>query len=66
VFDGVWRGGVDDYQYDIWRKAMDHREQTHHKEEMEHPKGALILILVYLLAVILLWTHTYLRLWIKG
>jgi formate transporter len=29
-------------------------------------KGALLLILVYLLGVILLWTHTYLRLWIKG
>jgi hypothetical protein len=37
-----------------------------HKEEVEHPKGALILILVYLLGVILLWTHTYLRLWIRG
>ena len=44
---------------------MDAR-QTHHTEEMEHPKGALLLILVYLLSLILLWTHTYLRLWIKA
>jgi hypothetical protein len=43
---------------------MDDRE-THRKEEVEHPKGALLLILVYLLSLILLWTHTYLRLWIK-
>jgi hypothetical protein len=34
--------------------------------EVEHPKGALLLILIYLLSLILLWTHTYLRLWIKG
>ena len=44
---------------------MDDRE-THRKEEMDHPKGALFLILVDLLSGILLWTHTYLRLWIKG
>ncbi len=45
---------------------MDHTEQIHRKEEVEHPRGALILLLVYLLGTILLWTHTYLRLWIKG
>jgi hypothetical protein len=32
----------------------------------EHPQGALVLILIYLLLVVLLWTHTYLRLWIRG
>jgi hypothetical protein len=42
------------------------KEQMHPKEEVAHPKGALLLIVVYLLGVILLWTHTYLRLWIKG
>jgi hypothetical protein len=45
---------------------MDHKEQIHPKEEAAHPKGALLLMLVYLLGVILLWTHTYLRLWIEG
>jgi hypothetical protein len=43
-----------------------HGRETHCKEEMEHPKGALLLILVYLLSVILLWTHPYQRRWIKG
>ena len=45
---------------------MNHKEQMKPKEETDHPKGALILILIYLLGVILLWTHTYLRLWSKG
>lgn len=31
-----------------------------------HPRGALVFILVYLLMVVFLWTHTYLRLWLKG
>jgi len=44
---------------------MEDRE-TPRKEEIEHPKGALLLILVYLLSLILLWTHRYRRLWIKG
>jgi len=32
----------------------------------QHPRGALVFILVYLLLVVFLWTHTYLRLWLKG
>lgn len=31
-----------------------------------HPRGALVFILVYLLMVVFLWIHTYLRLWLKG
>jgi len=34
--------------------------------ENEHPKGALIFMLIYLLVLALLWTNTYLRLWLKG
>jgi hypothetical protein len=47
---------------------MDDQEAQHREEnsEVEHPKGALLLILIYLLSIILLWTHTYLRLLIKG
>jgi hypothetical protein len=33
--------------------------------ENEHPKGALLFILVYLVLLALLWTNAYLRLW-KG
>lgn len=32
----------------------------------EHPRGALLLILIYLLLVVSLWVHVYLRLWVKG
>jgi len=34
-------------------------------DENEHPKGALLFILVYLFLLALLWTNAYLRLW-KG
>jgi hypothetical protein len=33
--------------------------------ESEHPKGALLFILVYLLLLAVMWTNAYLRLW-KG
>jgi hypothetical protein len=35
-------------------------------DDDQHPRGALVFILVYLLLVVLLWTHAYLRLWVKG
>jgi hypothetical protein len=35
-------------------------------EQREHPRGALLLILVYLLLVVSFWIHVYLRLWVKG
>jgi hypothetical protein len=35
-------------------------------EPPEHPRGALLLILIYLLLVVSLWIHVYLRLWVKG
>jgi hypothetical protein len=35
-------------------------------DQEEHPKGALLFILIYLLLAVLLWTHVYLRLWVKG
>lgn len=35
-------------------------------EEEEHPRGALVFILIYLLVVVLFWINTYLRLWTRG
>ena len=35
-------------------------------DDNNHPRGALVLILVYLLLVVFLWIHVYLRLWVKG
>lgn len=32
----------------------------------EHPRGALVFILIYLLVVVLFWVNTYLRLWTRG
>lgn len=32
-------------------------------DEMDHPRGALVFMLVYLLILALLWTNTYLKLW---
>jgi hypothetical protein len=32
----------------------------------EHPRGALLFILIYLLLLVALWIHVYLRLWVKG
>jgi hypothetical protein len=34
-------------------------------EQNEHPKGALLLILIYLLLAVSLWIHVYLRLWAR-
>jgi hypothetical protein len=32
-------------------------------DENDHPKGALLFMLVYLLLLAVLWTNAYLRLW---
>jgi hypothetical protein len=32
-------------------------------DENEHPRGALLFMLVYLLLLAVLWTSAYLRLW---
>ena len=32
-------------------------------DENEHPRGALFLMLVYLVLLALLWTNMYLKLW---
>ena len=32
-------------------------------DENEHPRGALLFILVYLVLLALMWTQMYLRLW---
>lgn len=35
-------------------------------EQHEHPRGALALILIYLVTLVFLWVHVYLRLWERG
>jgi hypothetical protein len=32
-------------------------------DEEEHPRGALLLMLVYLLLLAVMWTNVYLKLW---
>jgi hypothetical protein len=34
-------------------------------EDDEHPKGALLFILVFLVVVVLFWINTYMRLWLR-
>lgn len=33
--------------------------------ENEHPRGALLFILIYLLLIVVFWVNTYLRLWVR-
>ena len=33
--------------------------------ENEHPKGALLFILIFLVLVVLFWINTYMRLWLR-
>jgi hypothetical protein len=35
-------------------------------EKNEHPKGALLFILVFLLILVMFWINTYLRLWLRS
>lgn len=41
-------------------------EKDRAEEEEQHPRGALVFILIYLLVVVLFWVNTYLRLWTRG
>jgi Cytochrome c oxidase subunit IIa family len=34
-------------------------------EGEEHPRGALVFILIYLVVIVLFWINTYLRLWMR-
>ncbi len=34
-------------------------------EEHQHPKGALLFILVFLVVVVVFWINTYMRLWLR-
>jgi hypothetical protein len=33
--------------------------------ENEHPRGALIFILIFLVIVVIFWVNTYMRLWLR-
>jgi hypothetical protein len=35
-------------------------------DEHEHPKGALLFMLVYLVLLAVMWTNMYLKLWAPG
>ena len=41
-------------------------EKDRVEAEEQHPRGALVFILIYLLVVVLFWVNTYLRLWTRG
>jgi len=34
-------------------------------DDGEHPKGALVFILIYLVLVVLFWLNTYMQLWLR-
>lgn len=39
--------------------------QPDRNDRHEHPRGALLFILVYLGVVVVFWINTYLRLWLR-
>ena len=41
------------------------RERRRHVNENDHPKGALLFMLVYLALLAFLWTNLYLKLWTR-
>ena len=41
-------------------------EESRVEEQEEHPRGALVFILIYLVIIVFFWVNTYLRLWIRG
>lgn len=41
------------------------RPEPDHEEREEHPRGALLFILLYLGIIVLFWINTYLRLWLR-
>jgi hypothetical protein len=44
--------------------SVPERDPARHEDE--HPRGALVFILVYLLIIVVFWLNTYLRLWIRS
>jgi hypothetical protein len=41
------------------------RQQEGHMAENEHPRGALLFILIFLVIVVVFWINTYMRLWLR-
>jgi hypothetical protein len=41
------------------------RERRAHVNENDHPKGALLFMLVYLALLAFMWTNMYLKLWTR-
>jgi hypothetical protein len=42
-----------------------HEREARYVNENDHPKGALVFMLVYLALLTFLWTNLYLRLWTR-
>jgi len=60
---GRFRGGGSGNPL-AWLLAAPHGgHEENAMDENEHPRGALVLMLVYLLLLASLWTHMYLKLW---
>jgi hypothetical protein len=43
--------------------AVEEEEEERRMRESQHPKGALVFMLVYLLTLTVLWLNAYMRLW---
>jgi hypothetical protein len=41
------------------------RERSRYMNENDHPKGALLFMLVYLALLVFMWTNLYLKLWTR-
>jgi hypothetical protein len=45
------------------------RAHAHEKEvgmsDNEHPKGALLFMLIFLMLIVVFWVNTYMRLWLR-
>jgi hypothetical protein len=49
--------------------GRDVRAHAHEKEvgmsDNEHPKGALLFMLIFLMLIVVFWVNTYMRLWLR-
>jgi len=48
---------------DVTREPVEEEEEERRMRESQHPKGALVFMLVYLLTLTVLWLNAYMRLW---
>ena len=53
-----------------WSAISPHRRAQAHEKEIsmsdnEHPKGALLFMLIFLMLIVVFWVNTYMRLWLR-